>query len=78
MLDCPKGDVIGTKVNTVEISKTTNKAGFEETTKEDNTSSATVIIAIGTGDMSYVIITIISAVVLISAGYVIYKNKKDK
>ena len=78
VLDCPKGDVIGTKVNTVEISKTKNKAGFEETTKNDNTSSATVIIAIGTGDMSYVIIAIISAMVLIGAGYVVYKNKKDK
>ena len=78
VLDCIKSDVIGTRVNTVEISKTTNKAGFEETTKEDNISSATVIIAIGTGDISYVIITIISAIVLIGAGYVIYQNKKDK
>ena len=37
---------VGTKLNTAEIIKTTNPAGFEETSLEDNKTAAELIIAI--------------------------------
>ena len=42
-------DNFGEKINIASISKTNNPANFEETSKEDNKSQATMLITIGTG-----------------------------
>ena len=67
---------VGTKLNTAEIIKTTNPAGFEETSLEDNKTAAELIIAIGTGETNYILITAGIMLILLGAGVVIYKRRK--
>ena len=55
---------------------TSNDAGVSEITEEDNKSGAQVIVAIGTGDSTYVVITAIGMSVLIAAGVVIWKKRQ--
>ena len=71
------GENVGNKENVVEIASTENEAGFEETNKEDNKATATIVIAIGTGESTY---TIIAGAVLITlaAITVVLINKKRK
>ena len=66
---------VGTKLNTAEIIKTTNPAGFEETSLEDNKTAAELIIAIGTGETNYILITAGIMLILLGAGVVIYKKR---
>jgi len=67
---------VGTVLNTADIVSTSNDAGVSEITEEDNKSGAKVIVAIGTGDGTYVVITAIGMIVLIAAGVVIWKKRQ--
>ena len=71
-------DTVGTKLNTVEIITTSNEADFEETLLEDNKSAASIIVAIGTGETNYILITAGIMIILVAASTIIYKKyKKD-
>ena len=75
-LDWQNGEqTLGTMLNTADIVATRNSAGFEELNLNDNKSGATVIVAIGTGDSTYIAIAGAVMLVLIAAGVVIYKKK---
>ena len=75
VLDWENGEkTVGTMLNTADITSTSNKAGFEEINLNDNKSGATVIVAIGTGDSTYIVITAATMIVLLAAGVVIYKK----
>ena len=77
VLDWTKGESnLGTKDNTAEIIKTSNEAGFEDIDNSDNKDKASVIITVGTGEYSYILITATTMIVLLGAGYVIYKKTK--
>ena len=69
-------DNIGRMINTANIITTSNEAGVNETKEDDNLSKAEVIIAIGTGETTYIAITAGLVIVLIVAGVVIWRKKK--
>lgn len=75
---------VGEKVNKVEILKTRNESNAIETTLKDNTSEATIIMAIRTGEINIAtpIITISSLIILVAIGTItialIRKNKKSE
>ena len=71
-------DTVGTKLNTVEIVNATNEAEFEETMLEDNKSGASMIVAVATGETSYVAITATALIILIGAGAIIYKKTRKE
>lgn len=67
---------LGTKENTARIVWATNKANYAETTKEDNISSATIVISIKTGKENSKIIGIYATIiVLVILGWYIYDRK---
>ena len=75
VLDWKNGESnVGSIVNTADIISTTSDAKFAETNTNDNKSGATVIVAIGTGDSTYMVIAGAVMLVLIAAGVVIYKK----
>ena len=51
--------------NTVEITKTSNPAGYKETTIEDNKSEADVLMSVKTGVGKNVIATVLVAVIAV-------------
>ena len=67
---------VGTITNTADIITTSNEAGVSELKEEDNKSGAEVIIVIGTGDGTYVVITAGLMMILIGAGVVVWKRVK--
>ena len=70
---------VGVKENTAEITGTENEAGFEETNLNDNKDKADLVVAVGTGEITYVIgagIVIITLAV-IAIGLRIQKRKED-
>ena len=66
---------IGTKENKVEI-EASNKYNVPETTTVDNKDTATVIVAIGTGDGTYIAIMGAMLLITIGAGVVVYRKFK--
>ena len=76
VLDWNNGEsAIGTKENIAEIIGSENVAKFEDMDKSDDRARATVIIAIGTGDSTYIAITAGLMMILIGAGVVIWRKK---
>ena len=69
-------DNIGRMINTANIITTSNEAGVNETKEDDNLSKAEVIIAIGTGESTYIAITAGLVIILLAAGVVIWRKKK--
>ena len=68
---------LGTINNTVEIIKTTNEEGIEEKIAEDNKSGAEVIIAIATGEKTYIIVILAELLIaMIGAGVIVWKRVK--
>ena len=67
---------VGTITNTADIITTSNEAGVSELKEGDNKSGAEVIIAIGTGDGTYVVITAGLLIVMIGVGVVVWKRVK--
>ncbi len=64
---------LGEHKNTAYIIKTNNKADYEETTKQDNTSEATLLISIKTGKEAKLIVIIISYIVAIGSFILLYE-----
>ena len=56
---------LGQMSNTVEITKTSNPAGYKETTIEDNKSEADVLMSVKTGVGKNVIATVLVAVIAV-------------
>ena len=68
---------VGTKTNTVSIT-TENEAGFAEKFETDNVSMADLIVAVGTGEVSYVAIAggILIIMIAIASGVYVIKKRK--
>ena len=79
VLDWENGENnIGMKENTASIISTENEAGFEEKDTTDNEDKADVIVAIGTGGHTYVLIAGGMLLILISLACGVYVIKKRK
>ena len=78
VLDWENGENnIGMKENTASIISTENEAGFEEKDTTDNEDKADVIVAIGTGGHTYVLIAGGMLLILISLACGVYVIKKN-
>ena len=79
VLDWIGGDSnLGTLSNIAELSNIDNDAKYDETTTDDNKSNADVIIAIGTGEKTYIIIAFIALGILsLAATIVIIESKQQ-
>ena len=78
VLDWENGENnIGMKENTASIISTENEAGFEEKDTTDNEDKADVIVAIGTGGHTYVLIAGGMLLILISLACGVYIIKKN-
>ena len=78
VLDWENGENnIGMKENTASIISTENEAGFEEKDTTDNEDKADVIVAIGTGGHTYVLIAGGMLLILISLACGVYVKKKS-
>ena len=78
VLDWENGENnIGMKENTASIISTENEAGFEEKDTTDNEDKADVIVAIGTGGHTYVLIAGGMLLILISLACGVYVTKKS-
>ena len=76
ILDWKNGEnTLGLKENIAEIIGTENQYGVKDIDLSDNKDKATVIVAIGTGDSTYIVITAIGMIVLLSAGVTIWKKR---
>ncbi|MCI8291561.1 MAG: hypothetical protein HFJ25_04885, partial [Clostridia bacterium] len=64
---------LGKQENKAQIVKTTNKAGFEETSKEDNVETAVLILGIKTGEEAKLIVIIISYIAAIGSFVLLYE-----
>ena len=69
-------NTVGLKENIAEIIGTENQYGVKDIDLSDNKDKATVIVAIGTGDSTYIVITAIGMIVLLAAGVTIWKKRK--
>ena len=69
---------LGVKENVVEIIETENEAGFVESKTDDNKDTSKVIIAISTGEETYVMIAGTTLIVLVAAAYIIVKKKRKE
>ena len=79
VLDWENGENnIGMKENTASIISIENEAGFEEKDTTDNEDKADVIVAIGTGGHTYVLIAGGMLLILISLACGVYVIKKRK
>ena len=77
VLDWENGENnIGMKENTASITSTENEAGFEEKDTTDNEDKADIIVAIGTGGHTYVLIAGGMLLILISLACGAYVVKK--
>ena len=68
---------LGNKINSVEVVGLESEAGFAETSSDNNISNVTMIVSIGTGENTYIIIASgIAAILMILAGgiYIIRKR----
>ena len=78
VLDWENGENnIGMKENTASIISTENEAGFEEKDTTDNEDKADVIVAIGTGGHTYVLIAGGMLLILISLACGVYIIKRE-
>ena len=78
VLDWENGENnIGMKENTASIISIENEAGFEEKDTTDNEDKADVIVAIGTGGHTYVLIAGVMLLILISLACGVYIIKKN-
>ena len=77
MLEWKNGEnTVGTKENIAEIIGSENAAGFKDIDSTNNQDNATMFIAIGTGENSYIVIAGIAVVILVIAGVVIWKKRQ--
>ena len=75
------GENIGMKDNIVILSKTSNPAGYQDMSKEDDTSKAQMMIAIASGLDSrdrIVVVGIVEVVIAITIGMLVSYRKKNK
>ena len=80
VLDWENGENnIGMKENTASIISTENEAGFEEKDTTDNEDKADIIVAIGTGGHTYVLIAggILLVMIALACGVYVVKKVKD-
>ena len=78
VLDWENGENnIGMKENTASIISTENEAGYEEKDTTDNEDKADIIVAIGTGGHTYVLIAGGMLLILISLACGVYVKKKS-
>ena len=68
---------IGMKENTATIT-TQNEAGFEEKDTTDNEDKADIIVAVGTGEVPYVLIAGMTLMVVIAMAVGVYRIQKDR
>ena len=77
VLEWQNGDNnVGTKENIVSII-TENEAGFEEKDISDNESKSSIIVAVETGEVTYIMIAVGTLIIMIAVTAVIYIIKKD-
>ena len=78
-LEWNKGEQnLGTKVNTASITDETNEAKFEDSNKDDNESSATLIISIATGKEQLLATILIITILTIGVSTVIVSKKRSR
>ena len=76
-MDWENGEnTVGQKENIAEILNTQNAAGFKDIDPTNNKDSATIFVAIGTGESTYIAITAGLVIILLAAGVVIWRKKK--
>ena len=77
IMDWENGEnTVGQKENIAEILNTQNAAGFKDIDPTNNKDSATIFVAIGTGETTYIAITAGLVIILLAAGVVIWKKRK--
>ena len=77
VLDWKNGeDTVGTKENIAKIIGSENPAGFKDIDNTNDKDNATLFVAVGTGEDSYMAVISTALVVLIIAGIVIWKKRK--
>ena len=72
-----KEDSIGNIENIAQITGTDNDAGFAQTDEKDDADSANVIVAVGTGETTYVVMTGVLLFILSGAALMIVAKREE-
>ena len=68
---------LGNKINSVEVVGVESEAGFAETSSDNNISNVTMIVSIGTGENTYIIIAsgIVTILMILAGGIYIIRKR---